>query len=96
MIINLVQRPRIGIFRGGTDVLRVDDKEVAGNTMERSIPLILESASTSAPISARRYPMTAMFTGKLDKPTLTVGRPKLSPENIKKLQMTTRDNRAAE
>ena len=32
------------------------------------------------------------FTGKLDKPT----RPKLSPEDIKKLEESTRDNRAAE
>ena len=40
--------------------------------------------------------MPFKFTGKLEKPTLTIGRPKLSPEDIKKLEETTRDNRAAE
>ncbi len=31
-----------GIGRGGTGVLKVDGKEVARNSMERSIPLILQ------------------------------------------------------
>jgi hypothetical protein len=35
------------IFHGGTVVLKVDDKEVAGNTMERSIALILQWTRTS-------------------------------------------------
>ena len=83
-------------------MLKVDDKEVAGNTMERSIPLILESyedcdigADIGRPVSNYCH-VPFKFTGKLDKPTLTIGRPKLSPEDIKKLEETTRDNRAAE
>jgi hypothetical protein len=35
------------IFHVGTVVLKVDDKEVAGNTMERSIALILQWTRTS-------------------------------------------------
>jgi hypothetical protein len=35
------------IFHGGTGELKVDDKEVAGNTMERSIALILQWTRTS-------------------------------------------------
>jgi len=41
-------------------VLKIDDKEVAGNTMERSIPLILQcfdiGADTGTPVS-NDYPV---------------------------------------
>jgi hypothetical protein len=36
------------------------------------------------------------FTGKLDKLTLKIDRPKLTPEDIQKLRQATRNNRAAE
>jgi hypothetical protein len=90
------------IGRGGTGVLKVDGKEVAHNSMERSIPLILQrdenfdiGADTGTPVSDD-YQVPFRFTGKLDKLTLTINRPKLSPQDIKKLKQATRNNRASE
>jgi arylsulfatase len=91
-----------GIGRGGTGVLKVDGNEVARQTVERTIPLILQwdenfdiGADTGTPV-AEDYQVPFRFTGKLVKLTLTIDRPKLTPEDIKKLQETTRNNRAAE
>ncbi len=36
------------------------------------------------------------FTGKLNKITLTIDRPKLSPEDIKKLEAAQREKKAGE
>jgi arylsulfatase A-like enzyme len=91
-----------GIGRGGTGVLKVDGKELARNSMERSIPLILQwdenfdiGADTGTPVSDD-YQVPFEFTGKLDKLTLTIERPQLSAEDIKKLMATGRNNRASE
>jgi arylsulfatase A-like enzyme len=91
-----------GIGRGGTGVLKVDGREVARNTMEYSIPLIMQwdenfdiGADTGTPVS-EDYQVPFTFTGKLNKLELTIDRPKLSPEDIKKLQETGRNNRASE
>jgi hypothetical protein len=42
------------------------------------------------------YQVPFRFTGKLDKLTLTIDRPKLSPDGIKKLEQAERNNRASE
>jgi len=91
-----------GLGRGGTGVLKVDGKEVARTSMERSIPLILQwdenfdiGADTGTPVSDD-YQVPFDFTGKLDKLTLTIERPQLSAEDIKKLMATGRNNRASE
>src|SRR6516225_5902852 len=67
-----------GIGRGGTGVLKVDGKEVARQTMERTIPLILQwdenfdiSADTGTPV-ANDYQVPFKFTGKLNKLTLKI------------------------
>jgi hypothetical protein len=36
------------------------------------------------------------FTGKLSKLTLTIDRPKLAPEDIKKLEAAQRNNKVSE
>lgn len=91
-----------GIGRGGTGVLKVDGKEVARNSMERSIPLILQwdenfdiGADTGTPVSDD-YQVPFEFTGKLDKLTLTIDRPQLSSEDVRKLMAAGRNNRASE
>jgi arylsulfatase len=91
-----------GIGRGGTGVLKVDGKEVARQTMERTVPLILQwdenfdiGADTGTPV-ADDYQVPFRFTGKLDKLTLKIDRPRLTPEDIQKLREATRNNRAAE
>lgn len=42
------------------------------------------------------YQVRFAFTGKIDKITLTIDRPQLSPENLKKLEEARRNNKASE
>jgi len=91
-----------GVGRGGTGVLKVDGKEVARASMDRSIPLILQwdenfdiGADTGTPVSDD-YKVPFKFTGKLVDLTLTIDRPTLSPADVEKLKEATRNNRAAE
>src|SRR5262245_53959545 len=92
-----------GIGRGGTGVLKVDGKEVARQAMERTLPLVLQwdenfdiGADTGTPVSDDDYQVPFRFTGKLDKLTLKIDRPQLTPADIEKLKLATRNNRAAE
>src|SRR5262249_59592104 len=91
-----------GVGRGGIGVLKVDGKEVARQAMERTIPFILQwdenfdiGADTGTPV-AEDYQVPFKFTGTLDKLTLTIDRPKLTPEDMKKLETTRRNNKARE
>jgi arylsulfatase len=91
-----------GIGRGGTGVLKVDGKEAARQTIEHTIPLIMQwdenfdiGADAGTPV-AEDYQVPFRFTGKLDKLTLTINRPKLTPTDIEKLKQATRNNRVSE
>jgi arylsulfatase len=82
-----------GIGQGGTGVLRVDGKDVATKQMESTLPFILQwdealdiGSDTGTPVNDADYKSPFTFTGTLGKITLTVDRPKLSPEDIKKLE----------
>ncbi len=82
-----------GIGRGGTGVLKVDGKEVATQKMEHTLPLILQwdetfdiGSDTGTPVDDKDYQVPFTFTGKLNKLTLKIDRPQLSPEDIKKLE----------
>ena len=44
----------------------------------------------------RDYQVPFAFTGKINKITLTIDRPKLSPEDEKKLMQAQRNNRVSE
>src|SRR5262245_35506327 len=92
-----------GIGQGGTGVLKVDGKEVAHQTMERTLPLILQwdenfdvGADTETPVDDQDYQVPFRFTGKLDKLTLTIDRPQLTPDDVKKLTEAQRNNKASE
>jgi arylsulfatase A-like enzyme len=93
-----------GIGRGGTGVLKVDGKEVVTQKMERTLPLILQwdenfdvGADTGTSVAPEDYQVPFQFTGTLDKLTLTIDRPKLTPEDEKRLiQESQRNNRASE
>ena len=92
-----------GIGRGGTGVLKVDGKEVARQKMENTIPFILAwdenldiGSDTGTPVDDRDYQVPFKFTGKINKITLSIDRPQLTPEDIKKLQMATRNNKVSE
>ena len=56
--------------------------------------------STSVPTRARRwtndYQVPFRFTGKLDKLTLNIDRPKLTPEDEKRLSEAQRNNKSSE
>ena len=92
-----------GIGRSGTGVLKVDGKEVANQKMERTLPLILHwdenfdiGADTGTPVNEEDYQVPFRFTGKLNKLTLKVDRPKLTPADEKKLMEAQRDNKVSE
>jgi len=92
-----------GIGGSGTGVLKVDGKQVATQKMERTIPLILQwdetfdiGSDTGTPVNDEDYQVPFTFTGKLNKLTLKLDRPQLSPEDIKKLEAAMRNNRASE
>ena len=92
-----------GIGRGGSGVLKVDGQEVAHQTMEHTIPLIMQwdenfdiGADTGTPVDDHDYQVPFKFNGTIDKLSLTIDRPKLSPADIEKLKAATRNNRAAE
>ena len=48
------------------------------------------------PVNDAGYEMPFTFTGKINKITLTIDRPKLSPEDIKKLEEARRNNKVSE
>ena len=90
-----------GIGRSGTGVLKIDGKEVASQKMEHTIPLILQwdenfdvGADTGTPVDDGDYQTPFEFTGKLNKLTLTIERPTLTPEDEQKLMQATRNNKA--
>jgi len=92
-----------GIGRSGTGVLKVDGKEVATQKMAHTLPLILQwdenldvGSDTGTPVDDKDYQVPFAFSGKINKITLTIDRPKLTPEDIKKLKAATRNNRASE
>jgi arylsulfatase len=92
-----------GIGRGGTGVLKIDGKSVAKQTMENSIPFILQwdenfdvGADTGTPVDDQDYQVPFEFNGKLNKLTLTIDRPQLTPADIEKLKAAQRNNKTSE
>jgi hypothetical protein len=80
-----------------------DGEEAARQTMERTIPLILQwdenfhvGAGTGTPVDDNDYQVPFRFTGKLDKLTLTIDRPKLTAEDEKRLMESQRNNHMSE
>jgi len=92
-----------GIGASGTGVLKVDGNAVATEKMEHTIPFILQwdesldiGSDTGTPVNDADYQIPFAFTGKLSKITLTLDQPKLSPEDIKKLEQAKRNNAVSE
>ena len=89
-----------GIGRPGTGTLKVDDKVVSSQTMDRTIPLTLPwdetfdiGADTGTPVDDHDYQVPFKFTGKIDRLTISIEPPKLTPDDVKKLEAA---NRAAQ
>ncbi|HSA81957.1 MAG TPA: arylsulfatase [Geminicoccaceae bacterium] len=92
-----------GIGQGGTGVLKVDGQAVATQKMEHTVPLILQwdetfdvGADTGTAVDDRDYQVPFAFTGTLEKLTLKLDRPQLTPEDEKRLAAAQRNNRASE
>jgi arylsulfatase len=71
--------------------------------MEHTIPFILQfdesldvGSDTLTGVNDTDYQPPFAFTGKIDKITLTIDRPQLSPDDIKKLQQAQRNNKVSE
>jgi arylsulfatase A-like enzyme len=84
-----------GLGRSGTGTLKVDGKEVASQKLERTLPMILQwdesfdiGSDTLTGVNDEDYKPPFPLTAKLNKLTIKVDRPKLSPEDIKKLENT--------
>lgn len=89
-----------GIGRAGTGVLRVDGKDVATQKMEHTIPIILQfdenfdiGADTGTPVS-EEYVLPYNFSGKINKLSLTIDRPALTPKDIQELTVKGQRNNA--
>lgn len=92
-----------GLGQGGVGTLIVDGKEADSQKMEHTIPFILQfdetmdvGSDTGTSVNDADYQTSFTFTGKIDRITLTIDRPKLSPEDIKKLEQAQRNNRVTE
>jgi arylsulfatase len=92
-----------GLGRSGTGTLKVDGNVVATKKMEKTVPMVMQwcenfdvGADTGSPVADEDYQVPFRFTGKLDKLTLTIDRPELSPEDIEKLKTAMHNNPAAE
>jgi arylsulfatase A-like enzyme len=89
-----------GVGRGGTGTLTVDGKLVSTEKLERTLPLVLPLDQTfnigsagATPVDDRDYQVPFAFTGKIDKVTIALDPPKLTADDIRKLDAA---NRAAQ
>jgi len=85
-----------GLGRSGTGTLKVDGKVVQTQTMERTLPMILQwdesfdiGSDTLTGVNDEDYKPPFPLTARLNKLTLTVDRPKLTEADIKKLDTAT-------
>jgi arylsulfatase len=92
-----------GLGRPGTGTLKVDGKVVATKQMEKTLPMILQwdesfdiGSDTLTGVNDADYTPPFPLTAKLNRLTLKVDRPQLSPEDIKKLEAATRNNKSSE
>jgi hypothetical protein len=82
-----------GLGRPGTGTLSVDGKVVATQTMERTLPMILQwdesfdiGSDTLTGVNDADYQPPFVFTGTINKITLNVDRPQLTPADELKLK----------
>jgi arylsulfatase len=82
-----------GLGRSGTGILKVDGKDVQSIKMERTLPMILQwdesfdiGSDTLTGVNDEDYKPPFPLTAKLNKLTIKIDRPQLSPEDIKKLE----------
>jgi arylsulfatase len=91
------------LSRPGTGTLKVDGKEVQTIAMEHTLPMILQwdesfdiGSDTLTGVNDADYKPPFKLTARLDKLTIKVDRPQLSPADIKKFETAMRNNKASE
>jgi arylsulfatase len=93
-----------GIGQSATGILSVDGKQVSTQNMEHTIPTILQwdesfdvGSDTGTPVDDSDYQVPFAFTGKLNKLTVKIDRPKMTPEQERHfMQQSQRENHASE
>src|SRR5450631_3928642 len=82
-----------GVGRGGTGTLKVDGKIMSTQKLEHTLPLVkpLDQSfdiglSGPTPVDDRDYKVPFNFTGKISKLTIALDPPKLTPDDVKKLE----------
>jgi len=82
-----------GLGRPGTGTFKVDGKTIATQKLDHTVPLTLPwdetfdiGSDTGTPVDDRDYQVPFKFTGKIDKLTVAIDEPKLTPEDVKKLK----------
>ena len=92
-----------GLAQPGTGTLKVDGKDVATKKMEKTLPMILQwdesfdiGSDTLTGVNDADYRPPFPLTAKLNKLTIKVDRPELSPADIKKLEEAMREKAKAD
>ena len=92
-----------GIGRSGTGVFKVDGKVVSTQRLDRTVPLTLPwdetfdiASDTGTPVDDRDYRVPFAFTGKINKLTVAIEHPKLTRDDVKKLEAAQRSNQASQ
>ena len=82
-----------GLGRPGTGTFKVDGKTIATQKLDHTVPLTLQwdetfdiGSDTGTPVDDRDYQVPFKFTGKIDKLTVAIDPPKLTPEDEKRLK----------
>jgi hypothetical protein len=85
-----------GVGKGGTGTLKVDGKVVSTETLEATLPLVKQLDDTfnigsagASPVDDKDYKVPFKFTGTINKVTIAVDPPVLTPADIQKLQSAT-------
>jgi hypothetical protein len=92
-----------GLGRPGTGTLKVDGKAVQAVTLPHTLPMILQwdesfdiGSDTLTGVNDADYQPPFPLMAKLNKLTINIDRPKLTPEDIKKLDAAQRNNKVSE
>ena len=92
-----------GVGRPGTGALKVDGKVVDAKTMPKTLPMILQwdesfdiGSDTLTGVNDADYQPPFPLTAKLNKLTIKVDRPQLSPADIKKLEAAMQEKAKAD
>jgi arylsulfatase len=86
-----------GLGQPGTGTLTVDGRAVASQKMDRTIPIVLPidetfdiGSDTGTSVDDQDYQVPFAFTGKIDRLTIGLDQPKLTPDDVNKLEAAYR------